>query len=335
MNPLVSIIMPMYNVEEYIGRAIDSVLQQTFSDWELIIVNDGSKDESRNIASKYIDIDPRIRLIDKSNGGLSSARQKGCEQAIADYIVFIDSDDTLEPQYISVLYSNIIKYRADVSMCSYNTVNGICKYSHSLYFSNKITVLEKCDVFREYFLPQVASVKRGSSFLPSFMWLRMFKRNVLTKEMFVSERLVYQEDLVFSARNFKVLSRIVVVNQPLYNYFVNRGSLTQKYRDGAWNMMKSLTKEIEYALKDYPLEEVNERKQSQILSSVHFTLMNAARLDYSSFKREFNFIIKDKTVKSVCRYFSLFTIRRAYIVLIISIRLLCPLLLYRYNVKRV
>ena len=334
MKPLISVIMPMYGVEPYIGRAIESVRQQTFTSWELLIVNDGTKDRSRDIAAKYESQDQRIRIIDKTNGGLTSARLKGLEYAVGDYLAFIDSDDTLQSSYLDVLYANIKKYDADVCMCSYNTVVGANTTPHYLYFEDRTTIIEGKAIFQNYFLPQIASIKRGACFLPSFMWLRLFKKSIVTADLFVSERAVYQEDLVFSARIVKTLERVVVINEPLYNYFVNSGSLTQKYRDNAWQMMSNLANEVSIAFKEYPNELTIERKYSQIFFAVHFTLMNASRMDFHSFKKEFRRVRGMDSVREALRHISLMGLKPTFIVLLVSLKVKCPYISYLYNKKR-
>lgn len=335
MKPIVSIIMPIYGVEAYIGRAIESVLQQTFTSWELLIVNDGTKDCSRDIAAKYESKDKRIRIIDKANGGLTSARLKGLEYVVGDYVAFIDSDDTLQPLYLEVLYTYINKYDADVCMCSYHTVFRSKTIPHFLYFENKITIIEKKEIFQNYFLPQIVSIKRNSRFLPSFMWLRLFKKQVVTTNLFVSERVVYQEDLAFSARIIKKLERIVIVNEPLYNYFVNSGSLTKKYRENAWQMMLHLANEVNMAFKEHPEELTVERKYSQIISSVHFTLMNASHIDFISFRNEFRTVRNLNSVKNALHHISLIDIKPAFIILWVALKINCPYILYKYNKARV
>lgn len=325
----------MYGVEVYIARAIKSVQQQTFQNWELIIVNDGTKDRSREIAAKYEQDDSRIRVIDKPNGGLTSARLKGLEYAQGDFLSFIDSDDTLQPEYLEVLYTNIKKYDADLSMCSFNRVLGNKVTPCMLYFPDAITLLVGETIFRDYFLPQLASSKKNATFLPSFLWLRLFKKEIITSNLFVSEQIVYKEDLAFSARLLKKLGSVVIVNKPLYNYHVNRGSLTQKYRENAWGMMTALTKEIEHVIKDVPGNMVNDRKQGCILSAIHFTLMNASRQDYKSFKKEFFNILKEPIVKEVICEINILDIKLAFIVVFFSLRLRCPSILYKYNQSRV
>ena len=102
--PKVSVIVPVYNVEKYIGRCIESILAQTFTDFELILVDDGSPDKSGTICDEYAKIDSRVRVIHKENGGVSSARNKGLDEARGEWIVFVDSDDWVEEEYLSVFF---------------------------------------------------------------------------------------------------------------------------------------------------------------------------------------------------------------------------------------
>ncbi len=113
---MISVIVPVYNVENYIRKCIDSILKQTYSDYELILVDDGSTDSSSNICKEYKFKHSNIQLIEKPNGGLSDARNAGVAVAKGQYITFIDSDDYVNEDYLKVLYSNLIRYKADISV---------------------------------------------------------------------------------------------------------------------------------------------------------------------------------------------------------------------------
>ena len=113
----ISIIVPVYNVEKYIRKCVDSIIAQTFSDIEIILVDDGSTDSSGIICDEYSSIDSRIRVIHKKNGGLSSARNTGIEEATGDYLGFIDSDDYISSDMFEVLYRNMLEEQADLSIC--------------------------------------------------------------------------------------------------------------------------------------------------------------------------------------------------------------------------
>lgn len=115
--PIISIIVPVYNVEKYLDKCVKSILAQTFKDFELILVDDGSKDLGGEMCDEYLKIDPRVKVIHKENGGLSSARNAGIEIAAGEFIGFVDSDDYIEADMYELLYNNIIKENADMSVC--------------------------------------------------------------------------------------------------------------------------------------------------------------------------------------------------------------------------
>ncbi|MGF2941895.1 glycosyltransferase family 2 protein [Enterococcus xiangfangensis] len=121
----ISIIVPVYNVEKYLRKCVDSILAQTFTDFELILVDDGSPDNSGAICDQYAEKDSRIKVIHKENGGLSDARNAGIEVAKGKYLGFIDSDDYIADDMYELLYNNIIKEKADLSICGiYHVYEG-------------------------------------------------------------------------------------------------------------------------------------------------------------------------------------------------------------------
>lgn len=117
MNPVISIIVPVYKVEKYLRRCIESILRQTFEEFELILVDDGSPDNCGDICDEYAVKDKRVKVIHKKNGGLSSARNAGIDIAKGEYIGFIDSDDWVDAQMYEYLYTNIKSYNAEISVC--------------------------------------------------------------------------------------------------------------------------------------------------------------------------------------------------------------------------
>lgn len=120
---LISIIVPVYNVEKYLDRCVHSICNQTYSELEIILVNDGSTDSSANICEQWKTRDSRIRVITKQNGGLSSARNMGVEGAVGQYLMFVDSDDYILPDMVDKLYTAIIQQEADVSICNFQYVD--------------------------------------------------------------------------------------------------------------------------------------------------------------------------------------------------------------------
>ena len=135
--PKISVIVPVYNVENYLRQCLDSIIAQTFSDIEIICVNDGSEDSSRAILETYSQKDNRIKIIDKENGGLSSARNAGMKIAEGEFISFIDSDDWVNSEMLEKLYKNIMALNTDISICAVNLYDETLKKNDSAnpYFS--------------------------------------------------------------------------------------------------------------------------------------------------------------------------------------------------------
>lgn len=137
---MISIIIPIYNVEKYLNKCIDSILNQTYSDLEIILVDDGSTDKSSEICEYYKEIDNRIRVIHKKNGGLSEARNVGIDIAKGEYIAFLDSDDWADENLYKRLYQLSQKYSSDISMCSFKWVQNekevLNKIDEEIVYSN-------------------------------------------------------------------------------------------------------------------------------------------------------------------------------------------------------
>lgn len=333
--PKVSLIVPVYNVSKYLRRCIASIASQTLRDFEVIFVNDGSTDDSERLCRELIAGYPYMRLVNKPNGGLSSARLYGFKESVGQYIVFVDSDDYLEPNYVETLYKAIIEKSADMSICSYFLDDNIQKKICPLSYDIGSSVIEHQDIFRKYILPQLPDVYGGSLFVPSFMWLRMFKRELVSEELFVSEHDVYQEDLVFAVRQFRSIRRIAVVNVPLYNYCINQGSLTLKYRAHVWQMMSNLYHEVWNNTKAFMCEELMFRLSGMVLCSLHFALCNASRLDFSSFKILLKDLIQETEVKETLHSLKWFKLKRAYIFMVLMITTRQSFILYKYYKSRV
>ena len=143
MKCLISVVVPVYNVEKYIDRCLNSIINQTYRKLEIIIVNDGSTDNSRKIIDKFSKMDSRIIVIDKNNGGLSEARNVGINAATGDYITFIDSDDFVSYDYIEYLYSLIEKYKVKVASSFYQIISSEDEIkTNEEYIDKKLTARE-------------------------------------------------------------------------------------------------------------------------------------------------------------------------------------------------
>lgn len=218
--PKISIIVPVYNVGEYLEICIDSILNQTFKDFELILVNDGSTDNSLKICNYYKNIDNRICIIDKKNGGLSSARNAGLDIAKGEYIGFIDSDDYIHPQMYELLYNQIIKNKADISMCDFKKVYEFDKklLDSNFVLYNKTEILNNKEALFEL------DGKDGVAYIVACN--KLYKRE-LFKNIRFKEEVIHEDEYIIHRLLYEV-NKLVYMEEKLYFYLQRKGSIMDK-----------------------------------------------------------------------------------------------------------
>lgn len=215
--PKISIIMPVYNVENYLENSIKSVLNQTFTDIELILVNDGSTDSSLEICKYYGNRDSRIHIIDKTNGGLSSSRNAGLDVAKGEYIGFIDSDDYIHPQMYEVLYDEIIKYNSDLSICNFEKV-----YNHDeKLLKSKLQTKEDSKVLSN--IEALHQLRGENAIIFTVSWNKLYKKNIFDDLRF--ELGFIHEDEFIIHRILYSAKTVVYKNINLYFYLQREGSI--------------------------------------------------------------------------------------------------------------
>lgn len=220
-NPLVSIIVPVYNVEKYLVKCLDSICSQTLKDIEIICVNDGSTDGSLKILEEYQKKDERIRIITQSNQGLSAARNTGLEIATGKYIGFVDSDDFISLNMYEDLYNTIVKYDTDVVICNHFSMvnNSITGGSKHVYNQDGLLKTEK-----EY----IYNLLKDES-IQNFVWSRLYKMEVLDGVRFRVGRVF--EDVYLSVDLLGRINSAYYLNEPLYCYRIREGSITSSLDD--------------------------------------------------------------------------------------------------------
>lgn len=286
---MVSIIIPIYNVEKYLKRCVDSVLSQTYENIEIILVDDGSPDNCPLMCDEIAKADPRIKVIHKENGGLSSARLAGFKKASGDYILFIDSDDYIEKDMVEKLVLATKEKDADLAICGYYTQFDDRKVENLLPFSQDI--LE--DIKTTYILPMIGNVK-GKTNLPGFLPIRLLKKSLIDESLFVSENKYFAEDIVFDLLYSDKIQKIAVVNKPFYYYCINNQSLSNKYRKNKWQMFKNLYEFKKEFLSLRNIEDRDSRLQNYITSAVFSSVDNAVLSgSYSLFLKEIKLLHKD------------------------------------------
>ena len=234
MDTLVSVIIPVYNVEPYLRTCIDSVLNQTLRQIEVIIVDDCSPDGSPAICDEYARKDKRVKVIHKKNEGLGYARNTGIEVATGEYITFLDSDDYISDDTLDLLYIYAKNNNLDIVRGTLNRFYEEGKFSHSIYDS-KLRIYEGKDILKKIALCYF-SQPNGSSdddlHLEGSSCGALYHRNLFNQHgvRFLSEREFISEDFIFNYECARIANRIGKIKNTLYHYRINPTSLTKMPR---------------------------------------------------------------------------------------------------------
>ena len=210
--PLLSIIVPVYKVENYLPKCIDSILAQTFTDFELILVDDGSPDDCPALCDATAEKDARVRVIHQKNGGLSAARNAGLDAARGAWIGFVDSDDYIAPEMYEVLYKAVQSTGADLALCDYAEVDEAgtpCPQMHVSLSGGELTGQEL--------------LKRASGLMVQLAWNKLYRRAIFTQLRYPEGKL--NEDLFLIPEVCLQIKKAVVVPKALYCYVQRGGSI--------------------------------------------------------------------------------------------------------------
>ncbi len=296
--PLVSIIVPIYNMEAYLNRCLTSIQNQTFSDYEIILVDDGSTDGSPEICDCYAEKHSEVIVIHKANGGLSAARLAGFDIARGKYILFIDSDDFIHEEMLYQLVESMKENHADLTICGYFIKNGDNIKPVSL--SHISTVLEGREaIINKYIKPLFGTIK-DEAWIPGFLWIRLMKRDLIERNFFRSEQEYFMEDHVFDLLYADHIKKISIIHAPLYYYCVNANSLTNRYREHKWGMLSNLYNFYVKYIDERKIMDCNRNLDIFLLSSFCSAVDNAVLLgSYRSFRRELDGILKTSLIKNI------------------------------------
>ena len=246
--PKISVIVPVYNVEKYLHECVDSILAQTFTDFELILVNDGSKDNSGTICDEYAGKDKRITVIHQKNQGQAAARNNAITIAKGEWIHFVDSDDLIHPQMLEILYSAVDE-NTQISMCGLckgtSLPDGFCSPKNDYSFKQcPINEQELISMYNDFYQYWV-------------VWAKLIKKEIVKKYLFTSGRIYEDTAAVFKWIN--ETKYINITDEQLYFYRVNPNSTMQinfslKNLDRLWA--------LEEQMKYFDTTELNEIKKT-------------------------------------------------------------------------
>lgn len=238
---LVTIVLPVYNVENYLDRCVDSVVAQTYGNLEIILVDDGSTDNCPRICDDWSARDSRIKVVHKENAGLGMARNTGIEHASGDYICFFDSDDYIREDAIELIVRCIEETSAELVVFGFTFVNSKGEPERSVVPCTPNRVYEEGDV-REWFLPALVGSDQktaGKYNLWLSAWSTCYSSSLISRTgwRFVSEREVISEDVYSLLGLYARVKSVAILSESLYRYCYNSASLTHVYRADRLDML--------------------------------------------------------------------------------------------------
>lgn len=285
----VSIIIPVYNVEKYLKKCIESILNQTYDNLEVILVNDGSIDSSRDICLHYAQNNDRIVYIEQKNLGPSAARNKGIDKAEGEYIQFIDADDYLPPDSVKKLveaidisdfviagyYNLTLKYEGIIEKKVNSEWNGL--YTKKELLSNWGDLVNK-GMFH-------------------YTWNKLYKSNVVKNKIKFNEDVKISEDMIFNIDYLSMVNKINIINTPVYYHiYYNHDSLTKKYHSELFEMRKTTNQYItKFLLSNNVYKDGNSRTAKKLFSRHVLSLL----VHLVSPENEMNTIEKKHTINTI------------------------------------
>ena len=211
----VSILVPIYNAEKYIQRCLDSIISQTYDNLEIVLIEDGSKDNSLKIIEGYGEKDKRIKIVPIENNGVADARNKAVENATGEFLTFVDSDDYIEKDYIETLYKNLKKYNADIAVCNCtNVMEETGEKIHKSFGISKVKEYNNIEAVENLFY---------YNFLRHSPWGKLYKKEVWNNIRFPLGK--NYEDLAILYKLFLNTKKVIYIPEEKYNYVIRQGSI--------------------------------------------------------------------------------------------------------------
>ena len=291
---LVSVIVPVFMVEPYLDCCIQSIVNQTYQNLEIILIDDGSKDECPKICDKWAEKDSRIIVIHKGNSGVSSARNAGIEKATGRYLVFVDGDDFLEPLYVEYLYRTICDTEADISECRYIRYPDISETKAVQAAMSQPRIQTAEEALRIWSRPE-----QGDFNL--VVWNKMYCRE-LVREVLFAEGFNGGEDVLFTCYVFGKSKKIARIDNELYHWRNTPDSLSKRFPDNTLQTIQLYFSALDYLKKDYP-SIATECKiwMCHLMNGFLYCLQYESNLEYKqqakekmlSFRRRIHFTVKE------------------------------------------
>lgn len=286
----ISVIVPVYNVKLYLSRCVDSILNQTFKEFELILVDDGSTDGSELICDHYSNIDNRVKVIHKKNGGLSDARNKGIDYAEGDWYTFIDSDDWVDKKYLETIYFNAMIHNVDIS-----AVNLCRVYDNDKMDSYILTdegIHTGIDALKYLYIknPTYTNSACGKLYKASLFSDLRFPKGKLYEDAFTTYKLIYKSKFVYFS------------NECMYFYFQRTGSITKTFTINRTNEYEVYIERRNF-FEEKNMKELYIQNEKARLSAIKSLTKNMCKNHVEKSVRDYWFdIFKDDIKNNISQY---------------------------------
>lgn len=340
MDAKISVIVPVYNVEKYLCKCIDSIINQTYTNLEIILIDDGSPDNCGVVCDDYFLKDNRIKVIHKENGGLSDARNAGLDIATGDYISFIDSDDYIHKDFYKTLINLIVKYNADIAQCGFLDVyeEDVDNFSKDkLYINEKITILNNNEAINNLFNKNYVNTV--------VVWNKLYKRK-LFKNIRYPKGKIHEDEyttykLLFSAK------KVVSISMEMYYYLRRPNSIMGKgfniksldkldayYEQILFYNNKKLFKleekaknKFEFFIKEAMINVLNSNLDDR--NKVFYNLINYYKKNYILFVNNINISFNKKVIMLLFKYLPKFIIKFLYNLICLKANLVRRIRIYK------
>lgn len=280
MGDLISIIVPVYNVEMYLTACVESLLMQTYKNLEIILVDDGSSDNSGKICDELQLKDKRIKVVHRKNSGVSATRNYGIKISTGKYITFVDSDDYVDIDYLKVLYSNAVKFNADLSICGFVKTT---KKNNMLDRNNNQYFIESKDMLNHIF---------DNGFFQGYIWCKLYKKDIISNIKFDSKVKVC-EDLLFVIDYLNNSCSVVYTYDQLYFYRQRKSSALNNVDDAKLTIFIALNKLYDTYCKDIKFKNF----YFYFYAKYHkFVSINSIRYKFNNIYNDKEIFLKNKTI---------------------------------------
>lgn len=330
---LISIIVPVYNIEQYLTRGIESLLNQTLHNIEVILIDDGSTDNSRRICEEYGKKDRRISLIVQKNFGVSHARNVGIENANGDYIMFIDPDDEISLDMCEKLYSTMQKDNCDLVLCNFYRIINEKRIPVILNYPSRLNNPLK---IKSLMLDMIGNEIYGEETVMGCIWRGLYKKDLLLKySIKFPENIRPMQDLIFMVEYLSKCLSISINKECLYYYYINPNSAVTGYKQNLWDNNNKVFYLLEEILQKNNFDRITkQRLDIFMVSCTEWCLHNEIHPLNDSVKKEkvrhINKFINNQEVRKRSSEISLKNVKNSKKIILLLIRLGNALIVYYY-----